>query len=98
MPIVPTMIKADILNRINSIWLVCLSPDILNRTNDEAIYTIVHELSHVYFEHSKHLGAADREGLKEREIVTDNQVITWGFEKELLNTPFNYIYGEGIVS
>ena len=35
------------------IWLVCLSSDILKRSKEEALYTIAHELAHVYLEHSK---------------------------------------------
>jgi len=63
-----------------AVWLVCLSPDILKRSKVEAIYTLAHELAHVYLEHSKHFGIPKREGLLEREKEADKQVIKWGFE------------------
>ncbi len=35
------------------IWLVCLSSDILKRSKEQSLYTIAHELAHVYLEISK---------------------------------------------
>jgi hypothetical protein len=78
-----------------AVWLVCLSPDILKRSKVEAIYTLAHELAHVYLEHSKHFGTPNREGLLAREKEADKQVIKWGFKLELQQSPFNYIYGDG---
>ena len=72
-----------------------VSEDILKRTKDEALYTIAHELAHIYLKHSKHIGTHNSEGLKDREIEADTQVIQWGFEKELRETSFNYIYADG---
>ncbi len=75
------------------IWLVCLSSDILKRSKKEALYTIAHEIAHVYLEHPK--TASKLQKLTEKEIEADKQVIKWGFESELRQTPFNYIYGIG---
>jgi len=77
------------------IWLVCLSSDILKRPKKEALYTIANELAHAYLEHSKHFGTPDIEGLSERVIDADKQVIKWKFESDLRQTPSNFIYGEG---
>ncbi|WP_297691028.1 hypothetical protein, partial [uncultured Eudoraea sp.] len=32
------------------VWLICLSSDILKRSKDQSMYTIAHELAHVYLE------------------------------------------------
>ena len=74
------------------IWLVCLSSDILKRSKDEALYTLAHELAHVYLEHLK--TASIIEEFSEQEREADKQVIKWNFESELRQTPFNYIYGK----
>ena len=75
------------------IWLVCLSSDILKRSKKESLYTIAHEIAHVFLEHPK--TASKFEKFSEKEIEADKQVIKWGFESELRQTPFNYIYGKG---
>jgi len=75
------------------IWLVCLSSDILKRSKKESLYTIAHEIAHVYLEHPK--AESELEKSSGREIDADKQVIKWGFESELRQTPFNYIYGKG---
>ena len=75
------------------IWLVCLSSDILKRSKDESLYTIAHELAHVYLEIPK--TASMIEGFTEKEREVDEQVIKWDFESELRQTQLNYIYGEG---
>ena len=73
------------------IWLICLSSDILKRSKEEAIYTIAHELAHVYLELPK---TTDRiEEFSECEREADNQVIKWGFQSELRQEQFNYNYG-----
>lgn len=92
----PSQNKNDFPPPIN-VWLVCLSSDILNDTKDVAIYTIAHELAHVLLEHSRLSGASTHDGLSEREIDADNQVIDWGFESELRNSPDNYLYGDGSI-
>ena len=75
------------------LWFVCLSSDILKRSKEEALYTIAHELAHVYLEVPK--TAAMIEGYSEKEREVDEQVIKWNFESELRKTQFNYMYGEG---
>ena len=74
------------------IWLVCLSSDILKRSKKESLYTIAHELAHVYLELPK--TASRIEGFTEIEREVDEQVIKWNFESELRQKQFNYIYGE----
>jgi len=63
------------------IWLVCLSSDILKRSKKESLYTIAHELAHVYLELPK--TASMIEGFTEKEREVDEQVIKWNFESEL---------------
>jgi len=75
------------------IWLVCLSYDILKRSKKEALYTIAHELAHVYLEIPK--TASMIEGFSEKEREVDKQVIKWNFESKLRQTPFNNNYGNG---
>ena len=78
------------------VWLVCLNSEILKDPKDEIIYTIAHELAHVYLEHSKFGGAVlSKEDNNKREIDTDKQVIKWGFESELRKSKNNYIYRNG---
>ena len=75
------------------IWLVCLSSDILKRSKKEALYTIGHELAHVYLEIPKTESMIEGFAEKEREI--DEQVIKWNFKSEGQQKKLNYIYGEG---
>jgi hypothetical protein len=77
------------------IWLVCLSSDILKRSREESLYTIAHELAHVYLEHPKTTSRIEE--FSERERKADRQLIKWNFESELRQTPFNYIYGKGSI-
>jgi hypothetical protein len=81
-------------DRMVSIWLVCLSPEILKIKKNQSLYTIAHELAHVYLEHSRHVGVSKKEELREIEREADKQVIKWGFKSELDETPWNYLYGE----
>ena len=75
------------------IWIVCLSPDILKRSREQSLYIIAHELAHVYLRHPKTASRLEEFSDKDREA--DKQVIKWGFESELRQTPFKYIYGKG---
>ena len=75
------------------IWLICLSSDILKRSKQESLYTIVQELSHVYLELPK--TASMIEGFTEKEREVDEQVIKWNFESELRHTKLHYMYGKG---
>jgi hypothetical protein len=75
------------------IWLVCLSYDILKRSKKEALYTIAHELAHVYLEIPK--TASMIEGFTEKEREVDEQVIKWKFKSEFQQKQINYTYGDG---
>ena len=75
------------------IWLVCLSSDILKRSKNESLYTIAHELAHVYLELLKTVSSIEEFSEIEREI--DEQVIKWNFKSEVQQQKLNYIYGEG---
>ena len=74
------------------IWLVCLSSDILNRSKEEALYTLAHEFAHVYLEFPN--TESRIEEFMDRENKIDKQIIKWGFESELRQTKKNYMYGE----
>jgi len=75
------------------IWLICLSPDILKRSRKESLYTIAHELAHVYLEIPK--TASMIEGFTEKEREVDEQVIKWNLKSELRQKQINYICGDG---
>jgi hypothetical protein len=70
------------------IWLVCLSSDILNRSKEEALYTLAYEFAHVYLEIPN--TESNIEEFRERENEIDKQIIKWGFESELRQTKKNY--------
>jgi len=72
------------------VWLICLSHDILKRSRKESLYTIAHELAHVYLEIPK--TASMIEGFTEKEREVDKQVIKWGFESESRQKQFGYNY------
>ena len=72
------------------IWLVCFSSDILNRSKEEALYTLAHEFAHVYLEFPNTESRINEFMEKEREV--DKQVIKWNFESELRQTKKNYMY------
>jgi hypothetical protein len=74
------------------IWLVCLSSDILNRSKEEALYTLAYEFAHVYLEIPN--TESKIEEVLERENEIDKQIIKWGFESELRHSKNNYMYGE----
>ena len=71
------------------IWLVCLSSDILNKSKEEALYTLAHEFAHVYLEFPN--TESRIEEFMEREKKIDKQIIKWGFEPELRQTKLNYM-------
>ena len=71
------------------IWLVCLSSDILNRSKEEALYTLAHEFAHVYLEFPN--TESRIEEFMEREKKIDKQIIKWGFESEFRHTKLNYM-------
>ena len=78
-----------------AIWLVILNHNIHNEPKEHALYSIAHELAHVYLEHTQ--SSSGKEEFYQREIDADKQVIKWDFENELRQTPYNYIYGEGTI-
>ena len=69
-------------------WLVFLQTDLWDqeKKDDEILYTIAHELAHLFFEHDGGGRAC------EQEKEADRKVIEWGFEKELRATPHNYLF------
>ena len=75
------------------IWLVCLSSDILKRSKKESLYTIAHELAHVYLELPK--TASMIEGFTDKEREVDEQVTKWNIASELRPKQINYICGDG---
>lgn len=75
-----------------AIWLVCLSSDILNRSKEEALFTIANELAHVYLEIPNTESMIEK--FMERENEIDKQIIKWGFKSELRQTKKNYMCGE----
>jgi len=77
---------------IVGIWLVCLSSDILERSKEEALYTLAHEFAHVYLEISNTESSIDE--FMERENEIDKQIVKWGFESELRETKKNYMCRE----
>ena len=77
------------------VWLICLSHDILKRSRKESLYTIAHELAHVYLEIPK--TASMIEGFTEKEREVDKQVMKWNFESKLRQTPYNFNYGKGSI-
>jgi hypothetical protein len=76
-------------------WLILLRTDFLEESKDVIIYTLAHELAHVFLGHEADV--PNPEAAMERELATDRQVVKWGFEKELRGTPHNYLYGNGSV-
>jgi len=75
------------------VWLVCLSSDILKRSKKESLYTIAHEIAHVYLELPKKVSMI--EGFTEKEREVDEQVIKWNFKPELQQKQIKYVYGDG---
>jgi len=72
------------------IWLMCLSSDILKRSRKESLYTIAHELAHVYLEIPKTAPMLEKFSDKEGDV--DKQVIKWNFESKFRQTQSNFKY------
>jgi hypothetical protein len=77
------------------LWLVSLRTDLLTEPMEQQIYTIVHELAHVFHEHGLPGKGHDP---RESEIQADQKVMEWGFGEELQKTPYNYLQGDGFES
>jgi len=88
-------VKDGRYDKMVGIWLVCLSSDILKRSKEKALYTIAHELAHVYLEIPK--TASMIEGFVESEREVNRQLIKWNFKSKLQQKQFNYIYGDGSI-
>ena len=88
-PFSNTVYKRNIIS--GECWLVFLQTDLWNqeKKDDEILYTIAHELAHLFFQHDGGGRAC------EQEKEADRKVIEWGFEKELKATPHNYLFGTG---
>jgi len=86
-------VKNGIYDMMVGIWLVCLSSDILKRSKKESLYTIAHELAHVYLELPK--TASMIEGFTDKEREVDEQVTKWNIASELRPKQINYICGDG---
>jgi len=90
-PFSNTVYKRNIIS--GECWLVFFQTDLWNqeKKDDEILYTIAHELAHLFFEHDR----GGRACAQEKEA--DRKVIEWGFEKELKATPHNYLFGTGFL-
>ena len=88
-PFSNTVYKRNIIS--GECWLVFFQTDLWNqgKKDDEILYTIAHELAHLFFEHDA------QSELSAKEEEADRKVIEWGFEKELRATPHNYLFGTG---
>ena len=90
-PFSNTVYKRNIIS--GECWLVFFQTDLWNqeKKDDEILYTIAHELAHLFFEHDA------QSDLCAKENEADRKVIEWGFEKELRATPHNYLFGIGLL-
>ncbi len=92
-PIVNTVIELNDLNlslrdSTGSIMLMAFESTLCDRPADEITYIIAHEFAHVFLGHATNIAAQN----EECEVEADELVIRWGFEEELKQSPFNYIY------
>ena len=94
-PIVNTVIELNDLNlslrdSTGKIMLMAFESTLCDRPDHEITYIIAHEFAHVFLGHATNIAELSAEC----EVEADEQVIRWGFEKELKGSPFNYIYKE----
>ncbi len=69
-------------------WLIILRSDLVDESKEAFIYTVAHELAHCFLEHSI--------GEPQQEIDADNQLLEWGFEKEVKDpSSDSYLCGDG---
>lgn len=97
-PVVNTVIELNDLNlslrdETGRITLVVFHSELCDKPLPEITYVIAHEFAHVFLGHATNQSNVDR-GC---ELQTDKQVIKWGFEEELKETPYNYICGKGAI-
>jgi len=95
--IINPMINSDArYSPLIPLWVINFSVDFENKPKHEQIYTIAHELAHIFFEHGRGCGEDERKIARKIEIEADGKVIEWGFVEELKKTPYNYLYGDGL--
>lgn len=75
------------------VWIISLNSELYCAPSYEFRYVVAHELAHVFFEHG--LPGQPQKEIKEIELEADGKVVKWGFEQELKQTPYNYLYGSG---
>lgn len=97
-PVVSTVIELNDLNlsvrdETGRITLLVFHSDLCDKPLPEITYTIAHEFAHVFLGHATNDINVD----KDCERQADRQVIEWGFDDELRKTPYNYIYGKGML-
>jgi hypothetical protein len=78
------------------LWFISLRSDFMDMPKPEQIYTIAHELAHIFFEHGRGQAETGKHLARQNELEADEKVIQWGFEKELKKTPCNYKFGDGL--
>lgn len=81
-----TVFKARHFNNSETVY-VCFESGLCDFSQSKIIYIIAHEFAHAFLGHS----ATDPDITKECEIQADEQVIKWGFEKELKRSRMSYI-------
>jgi len=67
--------------------LVVFTTDFDKCPAHEIVYTIAHEFAHVFLDHFRRASWHGHES----EIEADRQVVAWGFERQLRQTPSNYL-------
>ncbi len=76
---------------LESAQYLCVDPySFATSTPQDRIYTIAHELAHVYLNHPPGYS------MEKQELEADQLVVKWGFEDELRACPYNYLYGIGL--
>jgi len=70
---------------------VCFTSDLCKCSKSKIVYIIAHEFAHAFLGHHSMMSFENPHAL---EIAADEQVIKWGFEKELKKSGISYIYGK----
>ena len=66
-------------------WFVILARNLVDMNKEERYYSLAHELAHVF------LDGPLMHNWKAKEIAADEQIIKWGFEKEVWATEWSYM-------
>ncbi len=64
---------------------ICFVSDVCKQSKPKIIYTIAHQFAHAFLGHSYHCSEDSK-----CEYEADQQVIKWGFEKELIKSGISY--------